>query len=73
MITVLTAHDIMVKLSGVPAGSLPSILANRIAGAANFHQEYRYVHALAERSECRACAEAWPCTTYKILTGEESL
>lgn len=71
MITVLTAHDIMVKLSGVPAGSLPGILANRIAGAANFHQEYR--HERAERSECRACAEAWPCTTYKILTGEESL
>lgn len=59
-----TGHDIMVKLSGVPAGTMPPILADRIARVLD-------LHCLAYDGTCQECVEPWPCPTHRILAGEE--
>jgi len=64
-----TGHDIMVKLSGVPTGQMPVILAERIARAVALHYE---AHQSFPEGLCWECCEAWPCATYKILTGQEA-
>lgn len=69
--TEIMANRVLHQLSGVRAGTLPMVLATRLAEALLLHAEHTICPGCDDNAGphdvCDGCDRTWPCPTYRVL------